>query len=143
MLLTMGVAGFIGTTLIGGFLKEGLYRTLITIPLLMAAIASALIAVSGGLAMTALLLGVWGLFATAAPVGWWTWVAETLPDDAEAGGGLMVAIVQVAITAGAVVGGLLFDMSGYKLTFAVSAVLLLAAAALALLTLRSKLADLG
>ncbi|OWV81767.1 transcriptional regulator [Rhizobium sp. R634] len=143
MLLTMGVAGFIGTTLIGSFLKEGLYRTLITIPLLMAAIASALIAVSGGLAMTALLLGVWGLFATAAPVGWWTWVAETLPDDAEAGGGLMVAIVQVAITAGAVVGGLLFDMSGYKLTFAVSAVLLLAAAALALLTLRSKRADLG
>lgn len=44
LLLTMGVAGFVGTTLIGRFLKDGLYQTLAIIPVLLAAIAVALIA---------------------------------------------------------------------------------------------------
>ena len=43
ILLVIGVAGFIGTALIGTFLKRGLYRTLIAIPVLMAVIAVALI----------------------------------------------------------------------------------------------------
>lgn len=85
MLLIIGVAGFIGTTLIGGMLKDRLYRTVIAIPLLMAAITVALIAFGGSVTVTAVLLGVWGLVATSAPVGWWTWVARTVPDNAEAG----------------------------------------------------------
>ena len=136
MLLILGVAGFIGTVLIGGLLKNGLYATLTVIPVLMAVIAVALVAFGGGVVATAILLGLWGLFATSAPVGWWTWLARTLPEDAEAGGGLMVAVVQLAITLGAVVGGLLFDFSGYRATFGISAALLLAAAFLALLTAR-------
>lgn len=83
----------------------------------------------------------WGLFATAAPVGWWTWVARTLPNDAEAGGGLMVAVVQLAITFGAVVGGILFDTTGYQATFGASTVLLLIAAVLTALTARSARTD--
>ena len=136
LLLLMGVTGFIGTSLIGGFVKDGLYRTLIAIPLLMAVIASALVLSAGSVAVTAVLLGFWGLFATSAPVGWWTWIAKTMPNDAEAGGGLMVAVVQLAITFGAVVGGILFDTSGYVATFGASAVLLLVAAVLAVLTAR-------
>jgi predicted MFS family arabinose efflux permease len=76
------------------------------------------------------------MIATAAPVGWWTWLARSLPQDAETGGGLMVAVVQLAITLGAVVGGLLYDTAGYRTTFAVSAVLLVIASALALRTSR-------
>jgi predicted MFS family arabinose efflux permease len=54
-----------------------------------------------------------------------------LPEDAEAGGGLMVAAIQLAITLGATVGGFLFDMSGYQSTFAASAAMLVAAGLLA------------
>jgi predicted MFS family arabinose efflux permease len=133
MLLIIGVAGFIGTMLIGGLLKDGLYRTLIVIPLIMAAVAAALIVFGGSASMTALLLGIWGLAGTAAPVGWWTWLARTLPDDAEAGGGLMVAVVQLAIAAGAGVGGILFDGYGYQATFGTSAAILLVAAVFAVL----------
>ena len=61
--------------------------------------------------MTAGLLVICGLVATAAPVGWWTWLARTLPNDAEAGGGMIVAIVQLAIMLGALVGGVLFDLA--------------------------------
>lgn len=137
MLLTLGVAGFIGTTVIGRFLKRGFYRTLIVIPMVMAVIAVTLIALGAREAAVFALLGLWGLVATAAPVGWWTWVARTLPQDAEAGGGLMVAVIQLAIALGSTVGGVLFDSSGYQSTFAVSAGLLLAAAILACLTARA------
>lgn len=125
VLLTMGVAGFIGTTAIGTLLKGGFYRTLIGIPFLMAAIAVALVFFGGETAAVATLLGVWGLVATAAPVGWWSWLAKTLPGDAEAGGGLMVAVVQLAIALGSTLGGLLFDTSGYQSTFIASAVVLM------------------
>jgi predicted MFS family arabinose efflux permease len=132
MLLLVGIAGFIGTSVIGGVLKGGLYRVLVGIPLLMAAIAVALTLFGNSLLVTAVLLAGWGLVATAAPVGWWMWLSTTLPDDAEAGGGLMVAVIQLAIMLGATVGGFLFDLSGYRATFGASAVLLVAAGLLAL-----------
>ncbi|MFL6674951.1 MAG: MFS transporter [Massilia sp.] len=137
MLLIIGVAGFIGTTLIGGLLKNSLYRTVIVIPLIMAAIAVALIAFGSAVSVTAVLLGAWGLIATSAPVGWWTWLARTLPDDAEAGGGLMVAVVQLAIASGAGIGGILFDQHGYQATFGTSAAILVVAAILAVLAARA------
>lgn len=128
VLLGVGVAGFAGTSLISGFLKDGLYRTLIVIPVVMAGIAAMLILFGGQLAVTATLLAIWGFIGTAAPVGWWTWLARSLPNDAEAGGGLMVAVIQLAITFGAVIGGVLYDLSGYRLTFLASAAMLLIAA---------------
>lgn len=133
MLLIIGAAGFVGTALIGSILKDNLYQTLTIIPVLMAAIAAALVSFGDSVAVTAILLGIWGLVATSAPVGWWTWLARTLPKDAEAGGGLMVAVVQLAIAVGAIAGGILFDTSGYQATFGMSAALLVIAAAIAVL----------
>lgn len=137
MLLVLGLAGLAGTFLIEGFLKNGLHRTLIVIPILMAMIALALVSFGSSAVMTTVLLGLWGLVATAAPVGWWTWLAKTLPEAAEAGGGLMVAIIQLAIASGATVGGLVFDSSGYQATFELSAAVLGVAAVLAFLAARA------
>lgn len=75
--------------------------------------------------------------ATAAPVGWWTWLARTLRDDAEAGGGVMVAIVQLAIASGATLGGVLYDLDGYRATFESSAAILLMATVVAVLAGRA------
>ena len=136
LLLVLGLAGLAGTFLIERFLKRSLFPTLIAIPLMMAVIAVTLIAFGGSTPLTALLLAGWGLVATAAPVGWWTWLSRVLPDDAEAGGGLMVAIIQLAIAAGATVGGVAFDLRGYQATFELSAGLLVIAALLAGLAAR-------
>ncbi|UEL25960.1 MFS transporter [Pseudomonas fluorescens] len=136
MLLVLGLAGLAGTFLIERFLNNRLYQALTAIPLLMAAIALALVAWGSSPAATMLLLGVWGLVATAAPVGWWTWLSRVLPDDAEAGGGLMVAIIQLAIACGATLGGVVFDLSGYRATFELSAGLLGVAGLLAYLSSR-------
>ena len=137
MLLVLGLAGLAGTFLIEAFLKNGLHRTLIFIPILMAVIALALVSFGSSVATTTVLLGLWGLVATAAPVGWWTWLARTMPEDAEAGGGLMVAIIQLAIASGAIVGGLVFDSNGYRATFELSATMLGVAAVLAYLAARA------
>ncbi|WP_441645434.1 MFS transporter [Cupriavidus sp. KB_39] len=133
-LLAIGVAGLIGTAFIGWFLSRNLYRTLVAIPLAMAAVAVALALFGEQTGAAVGLLAMWGLLATAAPVGWWSWLATTLPESAEAGGGLMVAVVQLAIALGSTVGGLLFDAHGYASTFGFSALLLVSAAALALTT---------
>ena len=137
ILLVIGVAGFIGTLIIGPILKRGLYGPLITIPILMSMIAVALIPLGGSLVSVAVLLGTWGLMATATPVGWWSWIAEALPHDAEAGGGLMVAVIQLAIALGSTVGGVLFDASGYRSTFVASASVLLIGAFLTFQTSRA------
>ncbi|WP_409557834.1 MFS transporter [Acidovorax sp. K2F] len=141
ILLVIGVAGFVGTALVGMALARGFYTTLFMAPALMALIAIALVSLGDQLTAVTALLGVWGLVATAAPVGWWTWVARSMPDDAETGGGLMVAVVQLAIGLGSTVGGLLFDHGGYQITFFVSAFLLLLAALLVLLTWRAGMAE--
>ncbi|WHS62476.1 MFS transporter [Pseudomonas sp. G2-4] len=137
LLLIIGMAGLAGTMVIGSVLNKGLYRVLMIIPLLMSGIALALLAYGSSMWTTAVLLGAWGLVATCAPVGWFTWLSRTLPQDAETGGGLMVAVIQLAITLGATVGGLLYDGMGYQATVIASGVFLLVAAALALLVSRT------
>jgi predicted MFS family arabinose efflux permease len=138
ILLSLGVSGLIGTSIIGLFLKTNIYRTLIIIPLTMAVIALALIFFGGSVIAAFALLAAWGLIATAAPVGWWSWLAKSLSENAEAGGGLMVAVIQLCIALGSTVGGILFDGRGYQATFAASAALLLIASVLALCTARAE-----
>ncbi len=136
ILLTIGTAGFVGTLIVALFLNARFYLTLMAIPLLMAAIAGLLILIGHSVWIVALLLGFWGLLATAAPTGWWTWIARTLPDDAEAGGGLMVAVIQLSIALGSTAGGMVFDNFGWQSTFAMSGILLLSAVVLTWFTSR-------
>jgi predicted MFS family arabinose efflux permease len=137
LLLGVGVSGLVGTWLIGLLLRSRLYSLLVAMPLAMAGIALGLMWLGSSALAAAVLLALWGLIGTAAPVAWWTWLTRTLPQDAEAGGGLMVAAIQLAITLGASAGGLLFDSSGYRATFAASAFLFCASAAIAFLGSRS------
>jgi predicted MFS family arabinose efflux permease len=128
LLLLIGAMGVLGTIVIGFVLSRAPRLVLIVIPALMALLALALVFSAGSLAATATLLALWGFLSTAAPVAWWTWLTRTLPDDSEAGGGLMVAAIQLAITAGAAFGGFLFDAYGFAATFIAATVLLLLAA---------------
>lgn len=137
MLLGLGVAGLVGTYAIGIALRRTLYGLLISMPLVMAAIAGGLVILGHSPVSVAVLLAAWGLIGTAAPVAWWTWLSRVLPGEVEAGGGLMVAVVQLAITLGAAAGGLLFDRWGYQATFFTSALCLILSAAAALLAART------
>lgn len=136
ILLSIGLAGLLGTSLIGYLMKNGMYSVLILTPLLMAVIVVGLILFGSSLISVFILLIIWGFLITAGPTGWWIWLSKTLPEEAEAGGGLMVAVMQLAITMGAGIGGLIFDYGGYKNTFVFSAVILIAATITTFLTWR-------
>jgi predicted MFS family arabinose efflux permease len=133
LLLITGGAGLIGTWLVGLVLRTRLTSVLVALPLAMAGIALALTVLGNSLLAVGVLLAGWGLFATAAPVGWWTWLSKVLPHDAEAGGGLMVAVIQLAIALGATLGGVLFDASGYRITFVAAAAALCASSLVAVM----------
>ena len=133
LLLLVGVAGFVGTTLIGRLIGDKLHILLAVIPAIMAGVAIGLARFGTSVGIVAILLALWGLVGTAAPVGWWTWVTRAAPDHPEAGGGLMVAVVQFAIMSGATVGGLAYDAVGPSTEFLGSAAILAVAASVALL----------
>lgn len=131
LLLLMGGAGLLGTWLIGGVLRTRLSGVLTALPLVLAVIAVALTMLGGSLVAVGVLLAAWGLVGTAAPVGWWTWLSRVLPNDAEAGGGLMVAVIQLAIALGATAGGILYDATGHAAAFTLAAAALGASALVA------------
>ncbi|RVH60102.1 MFS transporter [Sinorhizobium meliloti] len=137
MLLIMGLSGVAGTWCVSRLLHARLFSVLVIIPLVMAGIAIGLIAFGAMTIPGSLLLVGWGFFGTAAPVGWGTWLSRMLPDDAEAGGGLQVAVIQLAITAGAAIGGTLFDLIGWWAAFAFGAALLLGSSLLAIAACRA------
>ncbi|NHI17535.1 MFS transporter [Microbacterium sp. CBS5P-1] len=131
VLLVVGIGGLVGSAIVGRFVERDLYLTVTVIPAAMAVIAGLLLAGGGWLWATIILFAIWGLLSTAAPVGWWSWVARVMPNEAEAGGGLMVATVQLSIAAGSAIGGLLFDGIGHGGAYGMSALLLAAGAILA------------
>lgn len=137
LFLLMGLAGVAGTYWISGLLRTRLFSILGTIPVVMAVIALGLIVFGTSTTVTTILLIGWGLFGTAAPVGWGTWLSRTMPDDAEAGGGLQVATIQLAITMGASFGGALFDGAGWQTTFVFAAAALAGSSIFAALAWRS------
>ena len=131
ILLVIGIAAFIGNAVVGRVVQRSLTGALVAAPTIMAVIAVLLALFGTSVGVTTCLLALWGL-VTSAAVAWWTWVTRAAPDDAEAGGGLMVAVIQLAITLGATIGGIVFDAMGAVPEFLGSAVILMMATVLAI-----------
>ncbi len=130
MLLGFGIANFAGTLLGGWLMERSLRGTLVLMPTLVgiAGLALVFLPVSGvGLA---LLVAFWGLAFGGVPVAWSTWVASSVPDQAENAGGMVVASVQGAIAAGAATGGLMLGLSGIVGVFVEGSIVMLLAALL-------------
>lgn len=127
ILLGFGLANFIGTSIAGHLLARNLRLTLALVPFGMGVLALLMVAFGHLALLDGLLVTLWGFAFGLVPVGWSTWLATTVPDEAESAGGLMVASIQLAISAGAAGGGLVFDLNGASGVFTVSGVLLVAA----------------
>lgn len=127
ILLGFGVANFAGTLIAGVMLERNLHLTLIGMPLAMGLMAVALVSMGSAPIVDAVLVSFWGMAFGAVPVGWSTWLTRTVPDEAETGGGMLVAAIQLAITIGAAAGGMIFNVTGAKGVFMGSAIALLIA----------------
>lgn len=131
VLLGLGAGGLAGLFAIGFVLRRHLGVALVGMPVVLAVIALLLIAAGPFQWLTAALLVFWGVVSTPVPVAWNTWMTHIIPDDLEAGGGLQVALIQLAIAGGASAGGILFDTVGWWSAFVLSAILLVGSAVLA------------
>jgi predicted MFS family arabinose efflux permease len=136
VLLGFGLANLAGTVLARHLLSRNLGRSLVLMPLLMGLVVAGLVLFGRQPVVASVLVAFWGLTFGVVQVGWPTWLTRTLPDEAESGGGLQVATTQLAITIGAAVGGLLFDLTGAVGVYVGSSVITLLAALVALLAFR-------
>lgn len=140
VLLGFGIANFLGTLLAGRLLKRSLRVTLVAMPLSMGALGVGLVLLGSVPMAAALMIAAWGLAFGAVPVAWSTWLTRTVPDQAESAGGLLVAAINLAIAMGAAAGGGMLDLSGVTGVFAGSSAILLAAASMILIGIRSRAA---
>ncbi|MFG6455545.1 hypothetical protein [Roseateles sp. BYS96W] len=131
LLLALGAAGFVGTSGATALLARRLDQLLWACPLMLAIVTASLIELAPLVWLTAGGLAVWGALNAALPVAWFNWLAQEVQDEPEAGGGLMVAAIQLAIMAGAGLGGMLLDHGSVEATFLGGSTLLLAATAMA------------
>ncbi|WP_277987348.1 MFS transporter [Billgrantia tianxiuensis] len=138
ILLGFGVANFLGNYLGGWMVERSLRLTMIAMPLLMGSLGVALVVLQSTPATDAALVAVWGLAFGAIPVAWSTWLTRTVPDEAESASGLLVAAINLAIATGAAAGGLIFDLGGALNVFAASGAVLLLAALMILMGVRTR-----
>jgi predicted MFS family arabinose efflux permease len=123
-LFVLGVASFAGTIAAGRLLTRNLRLTLTFLAAAQAIAARLLVALGVSPAAVLLLTALWGFAAGMVPVGWSTWLTRAIPRQAESGGGILVAAIQVALMIGASVGGLIIDTVGILGPVVASAVIL-------------------
>lgn len=125
LLLGYGVAGVAGNFLAG---PRDARRTLLTVSASLAVILALMAVLPGTVAGTALLLA-WGLAYGGVSVSLQSWMIASAPEATEAASSLMVAVFNLAIAAGALLGGLAVDgISASAAPLGGAALMLLAAA---------------
>ncbi|MFC0218672.1 MFS transporter [Pseudochelatococcus lubricantis] len=140
MLFAFGIASFLGNYLGGWLLQHSMRLTLAATPLVIGALAFTLVGYGGHVETDAAIIALWGLAFGTIPVGWSAWIARAVPDEAETAGGLLVAAINLAITTGAAVGGLIVDATGVGTVFMLSGVVLCLASMTVFAGVRTKFA---
>jgi DHA1 family purine ribonucleoside efflux pump-like MFS transporter len=127
-LLMFGLGGFIGNFIGGAIAARSPAMAVASASLVIGAVALALglFGESAGVALLATAL--WGGAFGAFPASISIWNARSAPDHAESAGALLSSVFQVAIAAGAVLGGLVIDRFGPAAVFAYAAIAALAGA---------------
>jgi DHA1 family purine ribonucleoside efflux pump-like MFS transporter len=112
VLLAYGVGGFFGNFAGGALVARGAKLAIVTGSAAIAVLAAVLFVFGASGFVAGIAVGLWGFAFGVLPVGFQTWMVRVASDEAESAGGLLVSAFQVAITVGAVVGGILVDGFG-------------------------------
>ncbi|OLP61792.1 transporter [Xaviernesmea oryzae] len=141
-LLVFGIAGFLGN-LVGGFLAERSARLAMSLAALVisaSVLALGLVGAWPGVTMAA--LATWGLAFGAFPVSVQAYISRNAGDEAEGAGAAVLVAFQIAISSGAVLGGMIINGQGPAGVYLFAALAALLAASLTLIarTARSRTA---
>lgn len=112
VLLAFGIGGFFGN-LAGGIVSERSTTLSLSLgALLISVTAFALVLGGATLFIAALAVTVWGFGFGAVPVSAQSLITRAAPDEAESAGALLLTTFQIAISSGAVLGGMLIEFQG-------------------------------
>ncbi|ECF4923142.1 TPA: purine ribonucleoside efflux pump NepI [Salmonella enterica subsp. enterica serovar Vietnam] len=136
VLLSFGIASFVGTSFSSVVLKRSVKLALAGAPLVLAMSALTLIMWGSDKTVAAVIAIIWGLAFSLVPVGWSTWITRSLADQAEKAGSVQVAVIQLANTCGAAVGGYALDNFGLLSPLVLSGSLMLLTALLVTMKVR-------
>ncbi len=137
ILLGFGIANFIGTSVASYLLSRSLRLTPALVPLMMSVLALLMVTFGHLTVLAGLLVALWGFAFGTVPVAG-PRLATTVPDEAESAGGLLVASIQLAISARAAGGRAVFDLHGASGVFTGSGLLLLSAMVIVFAAVRVK-----
>lgn len=112
ILLAFGIGGFFGN-IAGGFLAERNTRLSMTLAAIGIAATALLLAVAGMLpAIAAAATAAWGFAFGALPVSVQSFISRAAGDEAEGAGAATLTTFQIAISTGAILGGLIVELQG-------------------------------
>ena len=109
LLVVYGATGFVGNLVSGPLADRRLRVLVLVVPVLLGAAMVLWATLGSSIPSAFAAAALWGLGFGALPTTIQTWMARVEPERLEAIGGLAVAMFQVAIALGAVVGGVLVD----------------------------------
>jgi predicted MFS family arabinose efflux permease len=136
LLLVYGAAGLAGNVIGGKILARSVRAGLITTGVVMGLSTAALPLLGTGLVGATALIIIWGIAFGMMPMSVQTWIFQAAPHAMESGGAVFVTTAQVALSSGALVGGLAVDHLGVSSAMMLGGVLSLAMAAIAILWAR-------
>lgn len=125
VMLSFGIASFIGTSLSSVILRRSVKAALTAAPLVLATSATVLVLWGESQVVASAVAIIWGFAFALIPVGWSTWITRSLSDQAEKAGSIQVAVIQLANTCGAAVGGVALDHLGLLSPLVISGALML------------------
>ncbi|CAB3773465.1 MFS transporter [Paraburkholderia humisilvae] len=123
VLLGFGIIGFASNFAVSTVVGRNLKGALLTmVVLLLTALVTMPLLKHSAFAVTAMVMA-WGVAFGAIPLCMSVWIQRATPDLPEAGSAMFVAIIQVAIAVGSLVGGTIVDRAGISRDFWFGAVL--------------------
>lgn len=138
VLLGFSLANLRGTTL-GRFpLEKNMYRTLLFAALILGCIVGLIVLFKHKAIVVFCLVALWGLFFGVLQIGWNMWITKVVPDEAESGGGALVAIIQFGIMTGAAAGGYFYDTFGGQINYLFGSLVAVGAALVSMVAFRQQ-----
>lgn len=126
-LLAFGIAGIAGNFIAGATLSRSVTGTLAVTKILLAIAVVALPLLAWSLPGVIALLVIWGFVWGALPLGLQTWMSQAAPAASDGSLALFVTTIQLAISAGSIIGGLGVSTFGIAFDFYLAGGIALAA----------------